>query len=296
MTAKQAAPISFTTASFGDLTEPPNSYTPVGDPPQLDSIYLEYGNVLSRIRRIEEILGNRNGRFRYVTDQQVQYLNTVRRSLAAHLSQLNNQAIQCNQPQGNCNFPDIDSQIINWPLLPEENCSSWKDGWCIACEIPISFMAQLTGATFNYTCTHMPDGADVNVKFDGLFITVSASEPDNKVWNTWIAASVKGLSPCSKCTMARVSPGLGGGGPANATQYNRYWQVFDFEGKTKASSGNAQVQLVIDKCQAGDHLTTCDSSPPGTGSNHAQDDITNRGFPGPYPPPQAKVRFVVPQN
>jgi hypothetical protein len=63
MTASTAAPISFTTASFGDLAEPPLSTTPVGDPPELDSIYLEYGNTLARIRRIEDMVGGRNGAY-----------------------------------------------------------------------------------------------------------------------------------------------------------------------------------------------------------------------------------------
>lgn len=292
ITADKAVPISFTTAAFGDLTDPPISTAITGNPPQLDSLYLEYGNVLSRIRRVEEVVGGRNGRYGYVSDKQVAYLNGSRVSLVAHLSQLQKQAAQCNVPQGACEFPSIDSQIIDWPISPEPSCSDWKDGSCIVCEIPISFMAALSGTTFRFACNHMPEG-NVKVHFEGLFVTVSVVEPDNKVWNTWITISAQGLDQCSPCTGQRVSPGLGSGGP---TTYDRYWKTFDFGGVAKVSAGKAQVVLSIDRCQAGDHATTCDTAPPGTGSNHTLDGITNRGFPGSYPPPQSKVRFEVEHN
>lgn len=290
MVASKAFPISFNTSAFGDLTEPPVSYAPIGNPPELDSIYLEYVGVLSRIGRIEEMLGGRNGRFGYITDDQVEYLNSVRKSMTTHLSQLSRQAIQCNKIKGNCSFPDIDSQIVNWPISPEENCFRWRNGLCVACEVPISFVSQLTGTAFSYACSHMPEGSIATVKFDGLFVTVNVSEEDNKVWNTAIVASAKGLEPCLRCTLARVSPGLGAGGPPNSVQLDPYWKIFDFEGQAKVVSGKAQVQLVIDKCQAGDHLTVCDSAPPGLGSDKSG---PNRGFPVAYPPPQAKVRFEV---
>ena len=293
MGAERAAPISFTTSSFGDLTDPPISISPVGDPPQLDSIYLEYGNTLSRIRRIEEMLSGTNGRFGYVSNQQLQMLKKIRQGLADHLSILQDQAYQCNQPKSTCKFADIDTDVIEWPKSPDENCSKWKNATCNECQVPIRFLGELTGKKFTFACTHMPNNASVHVKFENLYITINDSEPDNKVWNTWIIASVQGLSICTTCTVSRVSPGLGAGGPPNSEQLDRHWKLFDFEGNTKADSGVAHVQLTIDKCQAGPRLTTCDSSPPGTGTNHTLDGVSNRGFPVPYPPPGASIVFTV---
>ena len=290
MVASKAVPISFTTASFGDLTDPPISVSPVGNPPQLDSVYLEYGNVLSRIRKAEEMVA-RSGRYGYVTDEQVKYLNETKKSLAVHLAKLQAQANQCNQSAEKCEFPDIDSTIVNWPLSPEQNCSRWGPGVCAECEIPVSFLGVLTGKTFTYGCSHMKEGASVHVKFEGLYITINDAEPGNVVWNAWITASLKGLDPCDRCSLSRISPGLGAPNvPQNQVQLDYHWKEFDFDGFTKAVGGKAQVHLVIDHCQSGDHSTTCDSAPPGTGS--PRQDVPNRGFPVPYPPPQAKIRFT----
>jgi hypothetical protein len=178
--------------------------------------------------------------------------------------------------------------------LLEPNCKQWEGKNCVFCEVPISFFAVLSKTTIPFACTHMPEGASVEVKFEGLFITVNASEPDNKVWNTWIIASAKGLSACTPtdCKDQRISPGLGSNGPVTLV---RVWKTFDFDGIAKVKSGIAQVQLYIDGCSAGPLGSICDSSPPGTGSNYTAEGVTNRGFPDyvPYPPPPGKVRFRV---
>jgi hypothetical protein len=160
--------------------------------------------------------------------------------------------------------------------------------------MPVSFLGELTGKTFTFACTHMKEGSTVSVKFEGLYITINDSDPDNKVWNAWITASTRGLDPCDRCSISRVSPGLGANVPANQVQYDFHWKEFDFLGATKANGGKAQVTLSIDHCQTGDHPTTCDSSPPGVGSS--RQDVPNHGFPIPYPPPQATVRFTADPN
>ena len=294
MVASKAIPISFTTASFGELADPPLSTSPVGDPPGLDSTYIEYGNTLSRIRKAEEMLGGRNERFGYVTDNDVAYLSKTKKELAVRLSKLQLVAKECNQSSEKCAFPEIDSTVFKWPLSPEPNCSRWESGVCAECEVPVNFISQLTGASFMYTCTHMKEGASVHVRFEGLYITVNDAEPDNKVWNTWINASVTGLNPCTKCSASRVSPGLGAP-PPNQTQFDYFWKLFDFDGTTTVAAGTAKVRLTIDHCQAGNHATTCDSSPPGTGTplvGAANPPVVNRGFPVPYPPAPARVRFT----
>jgi hypothetical protein len=153
---------------------------------------------------------------------------------------------------------------VNWPISPEQNCSRWEPGVCTECEVPVSFLGELTNKTFAHQCTHMKDGAKVHVMFESLYITINNAEPDNKVWNTWITASVSGLDPCTRCSMSRISPGLGNPNiPQNQVQLDYHWKEFNFDGYTKAIGGTAQVQLVLNHCQAGDHPTTCDSSPLG---------------------------------
>lgn len=289
MIASKAVPIAFTTGFFGDLADPPSSENPTGEPPGLLSTYQEYGRTLGRINRIESILSAREGPFGFVTDQQVQYLHAEENRLAKNLSILEHQASKCNSTPDSCTFPDIDASQIDWPLSPEINCSKWKDAVCEGCQVPVAFVSELTNATKSYSCSKMKEGTAVHVKFENLWITINSSVPDNKVWNAWIIASIQGLDPCVLCQEQRVSPGLGA--IANP-QLNYNWKQFSFEGDTTVKNGTAAVQLVLNRCQTGPNLVTCDTAPPGIGATGA--DVQNGGFPNGTsdPPPEAYALFT----
>jgi hypothetical protein len=289
MIAVKAFPIGFTTGYFGDLADPPLSKSPVGEPPALLSIYGEYGKTLSRIRRIEQILSDREGAFGFVTDQQVQYLRDQEARLATNLSLLERQASTCSSTPNSCAFPNIDVIQIEWPLSPELNCTRWRNGICEACRVPVSFVSELTGATKKYSCSKMKEGKIVHVKFESLWITINSNANDNKVWNAWIVASVTGLDNCVLCSDSRVSPGLGAS-PNPQLDYN--WKQFRFEGDTTVRNGVSSVQLILNKCQTGPTLVTCDTSPPGAGSKLG--DVPQHGFPDgiSYPPPTAYAVFT----
>ncbi len=289
MVAAKAFPIGFTTGYFGDLADPPVSESPVGEPPALLSVYGEYGRTLGRITRIEEILSGRDGAYGFVSDQQVQYLREQANRLAANLSALEHQATTCNSTPNSCAFPNIDATQIDWPLSPELNCTHWRNGTCEACQVPVSFVSELTGSTKTYSCAKMQDGQKAHVKFENLWITINSNAPDNKVWNAWIIASVTGLDSCVLCSDTRVSPGLGAS-PNPQLNYN--WKQFSLEGDTTVKNGVTTVQLVLNQCQTGPTHVTCDTSPPGGGSNLG--DVTNHGFPDgtPVPPPAAYVSIT----
>jgi hypothetical protein len=289
MTADKSFPIGFTTGFFGDLANPPLSESPIGEPPALLSIYGEYGKTLSRIRRIEEILSGRDSAFGFVTDQQVQYLHQNENRLAVNLSSLEHQASTCSSTPSSCAFPNIDVTQIDWPLSPELNCNHWKNGTCEQCQVPVSFVSELTGATNKYSCSKMQNGKTVHVKFENLWITINSNAPDNKVWNAWITASVTGLDNCVLCSDSRVSPGLGA---VQNPQLDYNWKQFRFEGDATVQNGASSVQLVLNRCQTGPNLVTCDTSPPGAGSKLG--DVPNHGFPDgtPDPPPAPYALFT----
>ena len=292
-------PISFNTGSFGSIANPPSSDV-INDRPELESVYLAYGNALARLERIEEILRGRDRLFGYVSDSQAAQLLASRTKLAKAISALYQLSRQCSGDRPTCTFPEIDIEPISWPRNPEERCTDWRKGSCYACESAVSFSGYTSGRSLRLECSHMPTGVKIEIRFDG-FIVVSSTVPDNKVWNSWIIAGIGGVDGTCvadnrdwSCMDSRVSEGLGAPNvPQNLVKLNRYWKRFRLGGVQTMKGAESTATLVIHKCQNGPSEATCDTVPPGTGTDFTGDGVLNRGFPEQYPPESAIYRIRV---
>jgi hypothetical protein len=301
MIPTKAAPVRYITAYFGSLADPPLVINPVPTPPALISNYLTYRDLQSHVNQIEDILRGRNGEFAYLTEDQVSGYTQLRGNLVKQITDLYKLLGECSKQTEKCKFAEINTEEINFPTNPEERCTKWRRGVCYRCEFPVSFFSANSPSTFTFVCTHLPPKSTVSMGFDG-YITITHGFTENNVWNAWLSAYLDGIDEvCPRgaaqrfqydCTDARVSNGLGSTDP-KAVSMNFYWKFFQLRGTHARTDGmtSATGSLVLAHCQTGRYSATCDSVPPGTGTDVAG--IDNRGFPPAPPPASVPATFFI---
>jgi hypothetical protein len=300
MISTKAAPVRYITAYFRSLADPPVVINPVPTSPALISNYLTYRDLQSHVNQIEDILRGRNGEYAYLTDDQVSGYTQLRGHLTKQITDLYKLLGECSKQTDKCTFAEINTEEIIFPTNPEEHCKKWQKGVCYRCEFPVSFFSANSPNTFKFTCTHLPAKSAVLIGFDG-YITITHGFTDNKVWNAWLSAYLGGIDgECPggavqrfqyDCTDARVSSGLGSNNP-QAVSMNFFWKFFQLRGThAPADNTSATGSLILAHCQTGPYPATCDSVPPGTGTD--EPGVENRGFPPAPAPASVPATFFI---
>ncbi len=282
LTYDNSIPISFTTGHYSRLIGDAKRSV-FGTPPGLVSEYFAYLDTFKKATQLHQIIHAEDAEYAYLTDAQLGALTALANRYQLAAQALFNKGVSCLAANGQnstaCNPPQDNLDRIVWPTVPDEHCTAWVRGECMACSFVISFMNAKPPSTTSVECTHMRNGVVAEAQFNG-YVTASHDHPDNKIWNVidYILLSRKGEDCRTEtgnedvCFDGHISGG-------NALLYT--WKPLHVSRSELIENNVGHWQLTLTKCQVSvADNQACDTAPPGLGSPF----INGGGFPQPPTP------------